>query len=200
MRLERVSTRGRPRRTMADARISAVEDLYQADILPWSRRQAAVLRGPARRRDLPSEFDLDHVAEEIEDVGRSELAAVQSFIRLMLVHAIKAACARSDEPKRRCRSEIINFHNELLARLTGPMRKDIDLDLLWSRTWRQAQATLEEYGKEGPPFPDPPCPFGLDDLTGQEISPVMLAVRLERSLLKPRQDPDRPEQLQPALA
>ena len=63
-----------------------MDQLYDTDILAWSQRQAAVLRDLAARRDLPNELDLDHVAEEIEDVGRSELNAVQSFIRLCLVH------------------------------------------------------------------------------------------------------------------
>ena len=70
-----------------------MDDLYDTDILAWSQRQAAVLRDLAARRDLPNELDLDHVAEEIEDVGRSELNAVQSFIRLCLVHIVKAACS-----------------------------------------------------------------------------------------------------------
>jgi Domain of unknown function DUF29 len=56
--------------------------IYDEDILVWSERQASVLRSLQSRRDLPNELDLEHVAEEIEDVGRSELNAAQA------VHAL----------------------------------------------------------------------------------------------------------------
>lgn len=64
-------------------------DLYDVDILAWSEQQAKVLRGLAGRRDLPNALDLYHIAEEIEDVGVSQLNAAGSFIRLILTHAIK---------------------------------------------------------------------------------------------------------------
>ena len=54
----------------------AHEDLYEADFLLWTERQAAELRALAHScRDLPNALDLDHIAEEIEDLGRSELNA-----------------------------------------------------------------------------------------------------------------------------
>ena len=62
-----------------------VDNLYDTDIYAWSQQQAAVLRDLASRPDLPNELDLQHVAEEIEDVGISELNAVRSFLRLCFV-------------------------------------------------------------------------------------------------------------------
>jgi hypothetical protein len=53
---------------------------YDEDILVWSEQQASVLRSLRSRRDLPGELDLEHVAEEIEDVGRSELNAAKGLI------------------------------------------------------------------------------------------------------------------------
>ena len=41
--------------------------LYDEDILLWSERQAEIVRRLGRtRRDLPNEFDIENVAEEIE--------------------------------------------------------------------------------------------------------------------------------------
>ena len=40
---------------------------YDTDIIAWANEQAALIR--ARRFDL---LDLEHIAEEIEDVGKSE--------------------------------------------------------------------------------------------------------------------------------
>ena len=63
--------------------------LYDEDILVWSEQQAAALRSLASRRDLPNELDLANVIEEIEDVGRSDLHAATSHVRLILGHLAK---------------------------------------------------------------------------------------------------------------
>jgi hypothetical protein len=56
------------------------DDLYEHDILAWSTRQADLLRRLARGERVNG-IDWDHVAEEIEDVGLSELNAVCSYLR-----------------------------------------------------------------------------------------------------------------------
>ena len=59
--------------------------LYDEDIYAWAQQQADALRRLAgTRRDLPNELDLENVAEEIQDVGKSELGKVESFIELVL--------------------------------------------------------------------------------------------------------------------
>src|SRR5947209_9695716 len=65
------------------------QSLYDEDILLWSEQQAAVIRRLGTTRAVPNDLDIENVAEEIESVGRSELAAVESFIRLILAHLIK---------------------------------------------------------------------------------------------------------------
>src|SRR5688500_1457284 len=77
-----------------DERIAYDEDFYA-----WSQNQAAVLRDLATRRDLPNDLDLEHVAEEIEDVGTAELNSVCSMLRNMLAHMIKLASSSNSEPK-----------------------------------------------------------------------------------------------------
>jgi hypothetical protein len=47
---------------------------YKEDFYGWSQRQAATLRRLAGKRDLPNDLDLDHVAEEIEDVATRSAA------------------------------------------------------------------------------------------------------------------------------
>jgi Domain of unknown function DUF29 len=48
------------------------DDLYDRDILTWSRHQADLLRRIARGQRVNG-VDWEHVVEEIEDVGLSEL-------------------------------------------------------------------------------------------------------------------------------
>ena len=47
--------------------------LYEDDVIAWSEQQAALLR--SGRWDL---LDIDNIAEEIEDVGKSEKRELQS--------------------------------------------------------------------------------------------------------------------------
>jgi hypothetical protein len=62
-----------------------IPDLYDADILLWSEQQAELLR-----RRAANALDWDNPAEEIEAVGRNELHAVMSHLRLALLHDLKA--------------------------------------------------------------------------------------------------------------
>jgi hypothetical protein len=62
-----------------------IPDLYDTDILLWSEEQAALLR-----RRAANALDWDNLVEEIEAVGRKELHAVVSHLRLALPHDLKA--------------------------------------------------------------------------------------------------------------
>ena len=69
--------------------------LYDDDVVAWAERQAALIR--ARRW---SELDIDNVAEEIEDVGKSDKRALRAHMVVLLTHLLKWAY----QPARRGRS------------------------------------------------------------------------------------------------
>ncbi len=139
-------------------------DLYDRDILAWSEQQAAVLRRLASSRDLPNDLDLDNVVEEIESVGLSQLRAAESFIRLILAHIAKAVSQPESPAIGHWRTECIGWQDELLATLSPAMRQRIDMDVLWQRALRQAEAALEEHGGALAAWLTGPCPIALDDL------------------------------------
>ena len=153
--------------------------LYDDDILLWSEQQAAALRrlrdGP---RGLPNELDIDNVAEEIESVGRSELAAVESYVELILVHLIKLAAAPDEEPVRHCRAEVTAFHSGFRRRFASSMRARIDLAALWADA--RAQVAIGGDGAERTVVGALPeaCPVTLDDL----LVPRLDVEGLERRL------------------
>lgn len=167
---------------MADA------DLYDTDILAWSEQQAHALRELATRRDLPNALDLAHVVEEIEDVGQSQLNAVKSFIRLILVHALKCVFVPNSTSLRHWHAEIGNWQSELVDRVTHSMRHKIEMDVLWVRAVKQAKldlfaqagdmraviATLEAQGKI--------CPVSLDDLLPEAGSPTDVVALAAKNL------------------
>ncbi len=56
------------------------DNLYEGDIITWSEHQAKLLRRVALG-ELVNGVDWRHVVEEIEDVGLSQLTAVESYLR-----------------------------------------------------------------------------------------------------------------------
>jgi hypothetical protein len=122
--------------------------LYDDDILEWSEQQAAALRGVARTQPgISNEIDWDNVAEEIESVGRSEFVAAQSFIRLILVHVIKAISVPETPSILHWRKEVVAFHRDLLDRITPSMMARLDTDKLWPQAAKQAEADLAVHGQ-----------------------------------------------------
>jgi hypothetical protein len=57
---------------------------YDRDLYTWSQVQAALLR--ERKFD---QIDLEHIAEEIEDMGKSEQRALESYLEALLMHLLK---------------------------------------------------------------------------------------------------------------
>jgi hypothetical protein len=57
---------------------------YEKDIVAWATEQAQLLR--AGRFDL---LDIEHLAEEIEDVGKSEQRELASRMAVLLAHLLK---------------------------------------------------------------------------------------------------------------
>lgn len=143
---------------------------YDDDFLAWSEQQAAALRRLAdTRRDLPNELDAERVAEEIEDVGRAEFNAVKSHIRQILAHLIKAASDPAVTPERHWRKEVVAFHSALLDQFSPSMAQRLDLDGLWRRAMKEAEAALEEEGATLAPGLPRACPLALDDLLSEDF-------------------------------
>ena len=152
--------------------------LYDDDILLWSEQQAAVIRELGRTRRVPNDLDIENVAEEIEGVGRSELAAVKSYIRLIFVHLIRLSMQANADAAPHWRGEIVAFHSDMMARYAPSMRQRIDVDQLWRSAREQ---TLESYeGEQRRLVANFPAtsPFALEDLLVDRIDLIALLKRL----------------------
>ncbi len=161
----------------------AHEDLYEADFLLWTERQAAELRALAHsRRDLPNALDLEHVAEEIEDLGRSELNAVRSLIRNILVHLLKCAADPESRAVAHWQAEVRAFQDDLVAQYARSMAQRIDMDALWRRAVDLAAGEAAALDQEPMARLTEDCPFGLDDLLADHFD----AGRMVRRLTAPR--------------
>jgi hypothetical protein len=143
---------------------------YEDDILAWSEQQAAALRRLVGRRDLPNELDLEHVAEEIEDVGRSELNTVRG--------SPPTDPRPSDQgglDARRERARALGRRGRDLSRqparsVSPSMTQRIDLHREWRRALRQAAAALAADGRQIAADLPIRCPYDLAELTGETFS------------------------------
>ena len=58
--------------------------LYDQDFFAWAQEQAALLRA-----GRVSEADIDHIAEEIESMGKAEKRELISRLEVLLMHLLK---------------------------------------------------------------------------------------------------------------
>src|ERR1700761_6964403 len=141
------------------------DGLYERDILAWSQHQADLLRRVARGERV-NDVDWEHVVEEIEGVGLSELNAVRSYLRLMLVHLLKVQGWPDCQTVNHWRREIMSFQPGALQRFSPSMRQSIDLGALYDRALRELRhATFDGVGPR--PWPAA-CPLSLDELLSED--------------------------------
>jgi hypothetical protein len=76
--------------------------LYDRDFFAWANEQARLLRAGRL-----SEADVDHIAEEIESMGRSEKRALVSRLEVLPMHLLKWHF----QPERRGRSWEVSIAN-----------------------------------------------------------------------------------------
>ncbi len=120
--------------------------LYDTDVIAWAEQQAAALRRLASQRDLPNELDLQNLAEEIEDLGKSELRAVESLLVNILSHLILLWVDPEAPSIRGWRGEIAAWRGALRRRMTPSMPGKIDMEPLWQDAIDVAYAKLIDAG------------------------------------------------------
>src|ERR1700722_18242145 len=123
---------------------------YDADILLWSERQGELLRRRAAG-ELVNEAELDwpNIAEEIEDVGRSQLHSVESLLVQALRHMLKADAWPLSRDAPSWRADAIDFRRQARRRFMPSMRQRIDVASLYA----DALAALPEAIDGQPPLP-----------------------------------------------
>ena len=137
------------------------DDLYERDVLAWSEHQAELLRRVARGERV-NEVDWNHVVEEIEDVGLSELHAVESYLEQLLTHLLKLSGWPELSAGHHWRGEIVTFQAGAVRRFAPSMRQRIDLDDLYGTAVRRVEPL--RYGGHAAAALPADCPVTLDQL------------------------------------
>jgi hypothetical protein len=81
---------------------------YDTDFYTWTQQQAAAIRA----KDLAA-LDIDHLAEEIEDLGSNVQHAIESHLERLLLHLLKWRYDPAQEPRRGWRLTIRHARREL---------------------------------------------------------------------------------------
>jgi hypothetical protein len=135
---------------------------YDDDFYAWTQEQAELLRRlPAVSNPLDSQL----IAEEIEDLGRSELHAVQSLCEHIIEHLLKLEYSELDEPNDHWRHEIVEWRVQLEKKLTRSIVAKLDL----ADRYRSALRLLRYFERDAPGLMarvPAECPYSLDQIIG----------------------------------
>jgi Domain of unknown function DUF29 len=131
---------------------------YEEDYYTWVNEQVALLR--ARRFD---EVDLENIAEELSDLGKSEFAKLRSTLRVLVMHMLKW----DQQPEHRTASWVYSIREqrrryaEILADNPGlKSRRDEALKRAYpdARDWAADETHLP-----ADEFPES-CPYAWGDI------------------------------------
>jgi uncharacterized protein DUF29 len=142
-----------------------MSDLYDDDILLWSERQADLLRRHAAgERVNDASIDWPNIAEEIEDVGRSERNSVESHLVQAMLHDLKAEAWPLARDVPHWRAEARGHRDDARRRFSPSMAQRIDVAKLYREALRRMPETIDDT----PPLPVPTvCPVTLGELLAE---------------------------------
>ena len=139
--------------------------LYEDDVIAWSEQQAALLRAGQW-----SQLDIDNIAEEIEDVGKSEKRELQSRLAALTSHLLKWKF----QPTRRTHSWQ-NTIREQRAAIRQDIKKSPSLkSLLSNPQWVEAsyrRALIDTYAETFLPGLPDEMPWAVTQIMSDEFFP-----------------------------
>ncbi len=142
--------------------------LYEKDFLRWTEKQAALLRAGRW-----AETDIEHLAEEIEALGKEQKVALQSLFRQILIHLLKLDASPAVEPRAAWIEEVSEFRAQVESRLDETPSLKHYAEHLFQRAWpqarRHAQKSFQAYGE---PVGIPgECPYTLEQALDSDFLP-----------------------------
>jgi hypothetical protein len=144
---------------------------YDDDFYAWTQYQAKVLR-TLRTRD--NRFDREHVAEEIEDLGKSERDAVESQITRVIEHFLKLAHSPAERPRYGWMGSIADARRILRKKLTPTLRSNAEKKIgeLYQDAREAAELALHDYGEHEAAAALPPsCSYTFDQVLDRNWYP-----------------------------
>lgn len=140
---------------------------HDVDFYGWTQEQAALLRALPRNSN---HLDIENIAEEIEDMGRTEIKEVESYLLQTLAHLIKIAVDKDAQSLPHLVGEANGFQARAVLAFSPGLRQRLDIPKVWKLAKRIANVALAEQGVDLPALPDE-CPFSMDQLLADDFNP-----------------------------
>ena len=151
---------------MQSQRQSTLTDLsalYDEDFFEWTRRSAELLRAGQLEQ-----ADIEHIAEEIEDMGKRDLRELNSRVQVLLIHLLKWQL----QPEKRSRSwnsTIVSQRIEIEGDLKqSPSLKDKLQTELSDNYAKAVRRAVAQTGLARSRFPTE-CPFTVEQILDPEF-------------------------------
>jgi hypothetical protein len=131
---------------------------YEKDVVAWAEEQVALLRAGRL-----ASIDIEHIAEEIEDVGKNQAREMVSRMAVLIAHLLKWKF----QPERRSKSWTSTIRTQrteamyLLDEAPSLRRRFDDpkwLNVVWTKARNQAES---ETGMDFDAFPET-CPWPMN--------------------------------------
>lgn len=135
------------------------DTLYDEDFYAWTQQQAALLR----RLPVGNAFDAENVADEIEDLGRSELRTAQSLVEHIIEHFLKLEFSGLADPVEHRRDEIVEWR----LQLDKTLNRSIAAKLVLPARYQAALRLIRRLEREVPGLTGrlpPGCPYTLEQI------------------------------------
>ena len=153
---------------------SQLSQLYGQDFYAWARQQAEALRAfQATRPNAP--IDFAHLIDEVDGLADTNLFAVESQLRRIMVHYLKLEHSPATAPRRKWAVSIIDAQAQIEDRLTPSMRRDVEPQFarLYSKARRLAAGELIDHDEpEAAASLPETCPYTLDQLLDETWRPT----------------------------
>lgn len=139
--------------------------LYESDFCAWAKEQVALLRAGKL-----AQADIDHIAEEIDSMGRTEKRELVSRLTVLLLHLLKWRF----QPAQRGRSWRLSVEGQRLdvdVHLADNPSLKAGLDAAIAQAYRRALIDAErETGLDAAVFPTA-CPWSFEQMMDASFWP-----------------------------
>ena len=138
---------------------------YKTDFFAWTQEQSALIR--AKRW---SEIDVEHLAEEVEDMRKSERRSLESRLEILLMHLLKWQ-VQKDRRSNSWRRAIKDQHRRLEKLLSeNPSLKAELLEFVEDVYPSAIVAAANETGLDDENFPAN-CPYSVEQILDADYLP-----------------------------
>ncbi|ACB50444.1 hypothetical protein cce_1094 [Crocosphaera subtropica ATCC 51142] len=130
--------------------------LYDIDFNLWSKKQAQLLR-----EGKFHELDIEHLIEEVEDLGKSEYKTCRSYTILIIIHllCINYWEVEKEYNEKHWQREVYNFRILLKKNLSTSIKNKLIEN--WQEIYQEAAQDFKE--KTNLIAPES-CPFAIEDI------------------------------------